>query len=32
MALYRQWMPQLHADFHEQGVESYYFSPAAALS
>lgn len=30
MALYRQWMPQLHADFHEQGVESpYYFSPAA---
>ena len=30
MALYRQWMPHLHADFHEQGVENpYYFSPAA---
>ena len=25
-----QWMPQLHADFHEMGVEApYYFSPAA---
>ena len=30
MVLYRQWMPHLHADFHEQGVENpYYFSPAA---
>ena len=30
MALYRQWMPHLHADFHEQGVENpYYFSPAS---
>ncbi len=30
MILYRQWMPHLHADFHEQGVENpYYFSPAA---
>ena len=30
MALYRQWMPHLHADFHEQGVENpYYFSPSA---
>jgi hypothetical protein len=30
MALYRQWMPHLHADFHEQGVEQpYYFAPAA---
>lgn len=30
MVLYRQWMPHLHADFHEQGVENpYYFSPAS---
>lgn len=30
MVLYRQWMPHLHADFHEQGVENpYYFSPSA---
>lgn len=30
MTLYRQWMPHLHADFHEQGVENpYYFSPSA---
>ncbi len=30
MVLYRQWMPHLHADFHEQGYENpYYFSPAA---
>ncbi|MEA5258830.1 M14 family metallopeptidase [Arcicella aquatica] len=30
MAVYRQWMPHLHADFHEQGVENpYYFSPSA---
>jgi hypothetical protein len=28
--LYNQWMPQVHADFHEMGPESpYYFSPAA---
>ena len=28
--VYNQWMPQVHADFHEMGVESpYYFSPAA---
>ncbi len=28
--LYNQWMPHLHADFHEQGVDNpYYFSPAA---
>ncbi len=28
--LYRQWMPHVHADFHEQGVNSpYYFAPAA---
>ncbi len=30
VALYNRWMPHLHADFHEMGVESpYYFSPAA---
>jgi len=30
IALYNQWMPQLHADFHEMSPEaSYYFSPAA---
>lgn len=30
MALYNAWMPHLHADFHEQGVNSpYYFAPAA---
>ena len=30
MALYHQWMPHLHADFHEMGVESpYYFAPSA---
>jgi len=28
--LYNQWMPQIHVDFHEQGVnEPYYFAPAA---
>ena len=27
---YRRWMPQVHVDFHEQGVNSpYYFAPAA---
>ena len=30
MAIYQQWMPQLHGDFHEMGVESpYYFAPSA---
>ena len=30
IALYNQWLPQVHADFHEMGPESpYYFSPAA---
>ncbi|GAA4419775.1 M14 family metallopeptidase [Nibrella viscosa] len=30
MALYQQWMPQLHGDFHEMGPESpYYFAPSA---
>lgn len=27
---YQQWMPHIHVDFHEQGVdEPYYFAPAA---
>ena len=27
---YNEWMPQIHVDFHEQGVNSpYYFAPAA---
>ena len=30
VAQYSQWMPQVHVDFHEQGVdEPYYFAPAA---
>ncbi len=30
MARYREWLPQVHVDFHEQGVDSpYYFAPAA---
>jgi hypothetical protein len=30
IALYNQWMPHLHADFHEMGSNrSYYFPPAA---
>ncbi|MFD2569101.1 M14 family metallopeptidase [Spirosoma soli] len=30
MALYQQWMPQLHGDFHEMGYNSpYYFAPSA---
>ncbi|SHK62197.1 M14 family metallopeptidase [Hymenobacter psychrotolerans] len=30
LALYNQWLPQVHADFHEMGPEDpYYFSPAA---
>lgn len=28
--LYNHWMPQVHVDFHEQGVDDpYYFAPAA---
>ena len=31
MVKYRQWMPHVHADLHEQGYTSpYYFAPAAA--
>ncbi len=30
VAKYKKWMPQVHVDFHEQGVnEPYYFAPAA---
>lgn len=30
LKLYNQWLPHLHADYHEQGVNSpYYFAPAA---
>nr|WKN38803.1 M14 family metallopeptidase [Tunicatimonas sp. TK19036] len=30
LELYNQWLPHIHADFHEQGVNSpYYFAPAA---
>ena len=30
MKLYNQWLPQVHVDFHEQGLNApYYFAPAA---
>ncbi|MBS7564378.1 zinc carboxypeptidase [Mucilaginibacter sp. Bleaf8] len=30
VALYNQWLPQIHVDFHEQGYNNpYYFAPAA---
>ncbi|NIG53982.1 M14 family metallopeptidase [Chitinophaga sp. Cy-1792] len=30
LAVYNQWMPQLHVDFHEQEIDApYYFAPAA---
>lgn len=30
LAVYQQWMPQVHVDFHEQGINApYYFAPAA---
>jgi hypothetical protein len=30
LALYNQWLPHLHADFHEMGPESpYFFAPSA---
>jgi len=29
--IYNKWMPHIHVDFHEQGInEPYYFAPAAA--
>lgn len=31
LKIYNQWMPHVHVDFHEQGInEPYYFAPAAA--
>jgi len=31
MRLYHQWMPHVHVDFHEMGInDPYYFAPAAA--
>lgn len=30
LKIYNQWMPHVHVDFHEQGINSpYYFAPAA---
>ncbi len=30
LAVYNKWLPQVHVDFHEQGINSpYYFAPAA---
>ena len=30
LEVYNQWMPHVHVDFHEQGInEPYYFAPAA---
>ena len=30
MAVFNSWLPQIHVDFHEQGInEPYYFAPAA---
>lgn len=30
LTIYNQWMPHIHVDFHEQGInEPYYFAPAA---
>ena len=30
LAVYNKWMPHIHVDFHEQGInEPYYFAPAA---
>ncbi|MFD1095413.1 M14 family metallopeptidase [Salegentibacter chungangensis] len=30
LKVYNQWMPHIHVDFHEQGInEPYYFAPAA---
>lgn len=30
MKLYNEWLPQVHVDFHEQGIDNpYYFAPAA---
>ncbi len=30
IAVYNKWLPQIHVDFHEQGINApYYFAPAA---
>ena len=30
LKLYQQWLPQIHVDYHEQGINApYYFAPAA---
>ena len=30
LTVYNKWLPQIHVDFHEQGInEPYYFAPAA---
>ncbi|RYY64594.1 MAG: zinc carboxypeptidase [Chitinophagaceae bacterium] len=30
LKVYQEWMPQVHVDFHEQGINNpYYFAPAA---
>ena len=30
LKVYNEWLPQIHVDFHEQGINSpYYFAPAA---
>ncbi|MER3498468.1 MAG: zinc carboxypeptidase [Chitinophagaceae bacterium] len=30
LQLYNQWLPQIHVDYHEQGINNpYYFAPAA---
>ncbi len=30
LKIYNQWLPHIHADFHEQGInDPYYFAPAA---
>ncbi|HTN07405.1 M14 family metallopeptidase [Agriterribacter sp.] len=30
LKLYQQWFPQIHVDYHEQGIDApYYFAPAA---
>ena len=30
MKLYNEWLPQIHVDYHEQGINNpYYFAPAA---
>ena len=30
VTIYNEWLPQIHVDFHEQGINSpYYFAPAA---